>query len=216
MFDLKSYREACDKMILDGEKMEEMINMIENMEKKTSRRPARVAMVAAALVAALGITASAAEIPAVKEFFANVFVTVSLTDGTFGELSIPTMAVEKREDRTFLLLDEKEIDVTDALAKEGEYLYEGEGYEVRVDAEGVAVLTARSDDGENVLSFSTGPNAGEGPVSYNVMAEGDADPEVQTGIYNIVTDDAGSVDVIDEEGRVSNYIMKDGELVSAK
>lgn len=216
MFDPKSYREACDKMTIDAGKLEEMIAMTEQTSKKAFRRPARVALVAAALAAALGITASAAELPAVQEFFASIFVTVSTSDGTFGDLAVPAMAVEKREGRTILLLDQEETDVTDALVKDGEYVYEGDGYQVHVDADGVAVLTAYSTDGETVLSFSTGPDAGEGPVSYNVMAEGDVDPEVQTGIYNIVTDDAGSVDVIDQEGQVQSYRMEDGELVPAK
>lgn len=217
MFDPKLYRKACDRMTLDAGKIEEMIFMTENQNnKKAVRRPVRVVLVAAALAAALGITASAAEIPAVREFFANVFVTVSVTDGSFEGLEVPTMAVERREGRTLLILDQEEIDVTDALARDGEYLYEGEGYEVHVDADGVAVLTARSTDGEDTLSFSTGPNTGDGPVSYNVMTEEGVDPQVQTGLYNIVTDDAGSVDVIDKEGQVHNYTMKDGELVPAE
>lgn len=216
MFDPKSYRNACGRMILDAGKIEEMIAMTEHTSSKSARRPARVMLVAAALVAALGITASAAEIPAVQKFFANIFVTVSVTDGSFEGLAIPTMAVERREGRTLLILDREEIDVTDALDREGEYLYEGEGYEVHVDADGVAVLTAHSADGENVFSFSTGPNAGDGPVSYNVMTEEAVDPEVQTGLYNIVTDDAGSVAVIDEEGQFHTYTMKDGELTPAE
>lgn len=215
MFDPKSYRKACAGLTLDTEKIEEMIVMTEN-QKKTVRRPVRVAMLAAAMVAALGISASAASIPAVQEFFATVFVTVSTNGGTFGDLAVPTMAVEQREGRTLLVLDQKEMDITDSLARDGEYLYEGEGYEVHVDAEGVAVLTAHSADGENVLSFSVAPNAGDGPVSYNVMTEGDLDPEVQTGHYNIVTDDAGSVEVIDKDGQVYNYTMKDGNLVPAE
>lgn len=213
MFDRRLYCDACDRLCLSADKIEEMIMMTENTGKKTVRRPARVMLVAAALAAALGITASAASIPAVQEFFATVFVTVSTTDGSFGDLAVPSMAVERREGRTLLILDREEIDVTDALARDGEYIYEGEGYEVHVDADGVAVLTAHSDDGENVLSFSTGPNAGDGPVSYNVMTEGDVSPEVQTGLYNVVTDDAGSVEVIDGEGQVYSYTMKDGELV---
>lgn len=213
MFDLKSYCEACDRMTLDAEKIEEMITMTEATEKKTARRPTRVVLVAAALVAALGITASAAELPAVKEFFANVFVTVTVTDGSFAGVNIPTMAVEKREDRTILILDEEEIDVTEALAEKGEYLYKGESYEVQVDAEGTAVLTAYSADGESVLSFSTGPNAEGDLVSYNVVADG----EVDVGVYTIVADEAmESVDVIDEAGQVRSYQMVDGQLVPAE
>ena len=67
MFDPKTYRDLCDRLILDTEKIEEMIVMTENQNKKTtSHRPIRVALIAAALAAALGVTASAAELPAVK------------------------------------------------------------------------------------------------------------------------------------------------------
>ncbi len=190
--------------------------MTENTSKKSVRRPTRVVLVAAALVAALGITASAAELPAVKEFFANVFVTVTVTDGSFAGVNIPTMAVEEREERMILILDEEEIDVTEALAEKGEYLYEGENYQVRVDAEGVAVLTAYSADGESVLSFSAGPNAGGDLVSYNVVADGEVEA-ANTGVYTIVEDEGmGSVDVTDEAGQVRSYQMVDGQFVLAK
>ena len=102
MFDPRSYREACDRMTLDAEKIEEMIAMTENTSKKTVRRPARVALLAAAVVAALGITASAAELPAVQEFFATIFVTVA-SDGA--GLNLPSVAVEEREGRSILLVD---------------------------------------------------------------------------------------------------------------
>ena len=106
MFDPRSYHEACDRMTLSAEKIEEMIAMTENTSKKTVRRPARVALLAAAVVAALGITASAAELPAVQEFFATIFVTVA-SDGA--GLNLPSVAVEEREGRSILLVDGEEI-----------------------------------------------------------------------------------------------------------
>ena len=151
MFDPRSYREACDRMTLDAEKIEEMIAMTENTSKKTVRRPARVALLAAAVVAALGITASAAELPAVQEFFATIFVTVA-SDGA--GLNLPSVAVEEREGRSILLVDGEETDITDALAQEGGYLYEGDGFEVAVNENGVAMVTAYDDNGMSV-SYST-------------------------------------------------------------
>ena len=143
-------------------------------------------------------------------------MTVNVTDGSFAGVNIPTMAVEERDDRMILILDQEEIDVTEALAEKGEYLYEGESYEVRVDAEGVAVLTAYSADGESVLSFSTGPNVGGDLVSYNVVAGGEVD-DVDVGVYTIVADEAmGSVDVIDEAGQVRSYQVEDGQFVPAE
>ena len=111
MFDPRSYHEACDRMTLSAEKIEEMIAMTENTNKKTVRRPARVALLAAALVAALGITASAAELPAVQEFFATIMVTVT-SDSVAAGLKMPDVAMEEREGRSILVVDGEETDVT--------------------------------------------------------------------------------------------------------
>lgn len=212
MLDIKGYQKACDRLTLDTETLEEMIEMVENQKKKVLRRPTRVALVAAALVAALGITASAAELPAVQQFFARVFVTVNTDDGIFTGLEVPTVAVDKREGRTILLLDEEEIDVTDALAKDGEYLYEGEGFEVRMDADGVAVLTAKSSDGEVILSFSTEPGAQSDVVDYTVSTN--VEEEVEVGIYTVVADEnSNSVSVIGEDGESYDYHMVNDQLV---
>ena len=77
MFDQSSYCNDCAKITLGADKIEEMILMTENQKKKALRFPKRAALLAAALVAALCLTAAAAEVPAVQEFFATVFVTIS-------------------------------------------------------------------------------------------------------------------------------------------
>ena len=125
MFDPKSYCKACDRLSLDEDKIKEMIVMTEN-QKKPVHRPVRVALVAAALAVALGITASAAEIPAVKEFFTTMFITITTKDGSPLGLSLPEVTVEEREGRRILVVNEDRVDVTDALAQKGEYLYEGD------------------------------------------------------------------------------------------
>ena len=221
MLDMKGYQEACDRLTLDTETLEEMIEMVENQKKKILHRPTRVALLAAAMVAALGITASAAELPAEQQFFARVFVTVSTDDGVFTGLEIPTMAVEEREGHTILLLDEEEIDVTDALAEDGEYIYEGEGFEVRVNADGVAELTAKSSDGEVILSFSTAPGAQSDMVNYTVNADVGVEMEIgaeaEMGAYTVVADEkSGVFSVIDEDGKVYDYNMVDNQLIPAE
>lgn len=218
MLDMKGYQEACDRLTLDTETLEEMIEMVENQKKKILHRPTRVALLAAAMVAALGITASAAELPAV---FARVFVTVNTDDGVFTGLEIPTMAVEEREGHTILLLDEEEIDVTDALAEDGEYIYEGEGFEVRVNADGVAELTAKSSDGEVILSVSTAPGAQSDMVNYTVNADVGVEMEIgaeaEMGAYTVVADEkSGVFSVIDEDGKVYDYNMVDNQLIPAE
>ena len=207
MFDPKSYCKACDRMTLDAEKIKEMIIMTENTGKKAVRRPARMVLVAAALVTALGITASAAENPAVKEFFATIFVTVTSDDTG---LTIPNVAVEEREGRSILLVNDEETDITDALAQEGGYLYEGDGFRVEVDEKGVAVVTSYGDNGMTV-SYSTEGGEAQGGTVYKVTADdeslseydlsvdvvGAAAPAEVEGIssYQVTTDDNGVISV---------------------
>lgn len=215
MLDMRDYRNACDRLRLDTETLEEMIEMTENQKKKMLGRPARAMLVAAALVAAMAVTASAAELPAVQQFFAKVFVTVN-TDGALEGLSIPDLAVEEREGRTILLLDGAEIDVTDDLSKAGEYLYEGEGYEVRVDSDGVAVLTAYGEDGEVVLSFSTRKGDAGDKVNYKVEVDPDLDID-KLGSYTVVGDETtGGISVTGEDGVTYHYDASGGALTPAE
>lgn len=216
MLDMRDYRNACDRLRLDTETLEEMIEMTENQKKKVLGRPARAMLVAAALVAAMAVTASAAELPAVQQFFAKVFVTVNTDDGALKGLSIPDLAVEEREGRTILLLDGAEIDVTDDLSKAGEYLYEGEDYEVRVDGDGVAVLTAYGEDGEVVLSFSTRKGDAGDKVNYKVEVDPDLDID-KLGSYTVVGDETtGGITVTDEDGITYHYDAKGGALTPAE
>ena len=214
MFDPRSYREACDELTLDTGKIEEMIFMTENTEKKALRRPARVAVVAAALAAALCVTAAAAEVPAVKEFFATVFVTISTNDESAAlGLNMPSVAVEEREGRSILVVNDEELDVTDALAEEGSYLYEGDGFEVAVDENGAATVTVFGKDGMTV-SYSTEDNGAQGGIVYNVATDGQVRPESRTDYsvsvdveapegaeaqgmttYNIVADERGEIQI---------------------
>lgn len=207
MFDPRSYRKACDRMTLDGEKIEEMILMTENQEKRTiGRRPMRVAMLAAAVVAALGITASAAEIPAVKEFFATIFVTVTSDDAS---LNLPSVAVEEREGRSILIVDGEETDVTDALAREGGYLYEGDGFEVAVDENGVAVVTSYGENGMTVSYSTEDPEVQDGVV-YKVTAD---DEDESYHNYTIIGEVEGAELPAEADGMATYEITTDGDGV---
>lgn len=215
MFDPRSYREACDTLALDTEKIEEMILMTENSSKKTQSRPARVALVAAAMAAALCVSAAAAELPAVKEFFATVFVTVKTDEGMLSGMNIPAMAVEEREGRTFLLLDEEEIDVTDAIADGGEYLYEGEDFTVRVDADGEATLTVPCGEDGKAISITTRPGMKDEKATYNVVT--DSDGTLKTGVYEVTSsENSEAVSIVDEEGQVFDYQWDGVQLTPAE
>lgn len=223
MFDPRAYREACDRVTLDTGKIEEMITMTENQEKRTPRRLARGALVAAAMAAALCVTAAAAELPAVKEFFATVFVTVSTKGDPALGLKLPNVAVEERDGRTVLVVDEEKIDVTEALTRKGEYLYEGDGFEVAVDKNGVAVVTSYGENGMTV-TYSTQDTDARGGMVYKVDTEDPGTVDGQGGshedyqvvvdveapegaetegmtVYNVVTDASGAVQVSPIDGK---------------
>ena len=68
MFDPQVYREACGKMTVPQDKLEEMIAMTEAKEKKV-RRPFRAALIAAAAVAMMVVGVGAANPEAVQELF---------------------------------------------------------------------------------------------------------------------------------------------------
>lgn len=195
MFDPRSYREACDMLALDTEKIEEMITMTENSKKRAVRRPARVALVAAALAAALCVTAAAAELPAVKEFFATVFVTVSVNGDLAADIDLPSVAVEEREGRSILVVNGEETDITDDLARKGEFLYEGDGFQVQVDENGVAIVTAYGEDGM-LVTYSTELGGGENAV-YTVTADESAEGGMRVQAVGLEDGKMVSYDVID-------------------
>lgn len=209
MFDPNSYCNACAKMTLGADKIEEMIVMTENQEKEARRFPKRAALVAAALAAALCITAAAAEVPAVQEFFATVFVTISTKGGVAAGLNIPSVAVEEREGRSILIVDGEETDVTDALAREGGYLYEGDGFQVAVDENGVAVVTSYGDDGTTV-SWSTEGGATQDGAVYTVTAD---DEDESYHNYTIIGEVEGAEFPAEADSMGTYEITTDGDGV---
>ncbi len=154
--------------------------MTEKTSKKRLSRPVRTVLLAAALAAALGTAALAAN-PEVAEkvqmFFGYTF-SFTASDGseleagvvvdpesfsadhimTAGEL--PPMAFEVREGRSILTLDGKELDVTEAMAKDGYYQTEGESYTLRVLPDGTAVV--KLDNGTEEGISCTFPLTAEG------------------------------------------------------
>ncbi len=145
MFDPEKYHNACGRLTLGAEKLEEMIAMTEN-KKKAPKRVLRTALIAAACVAALCVTAFAA-VPAVREFFVATYtVTYHSGDGMETAITIPPMYLTEQDGRTILTVDGEETDVTDAFAQDGKYVFERDGATFTVDSEGwVDIMTADSD-----------------------------------------------------------------------
>ena len=206
MFDPKSYREACGQLTLGAEKIEEMISMTENKKKFSFGHPARVMVLAAALTAALGISAFAAS-PAGQEFIESVkmsvFVVVdSKEDGTFDitQVGIPDASISTRDGRTILTVDGEEMDITDQLEKDGEFVYaskqeDGSRYELTVDSEGVARVKVYDENGDEQFTFDllSGDN-----VTYGFVPTGEGDCEVVTSTWTFTGDVEGGVTVTDK------------------
>ena len=117
--------------------------------KKKIRHPLRMGAVIAATMALLTIGASAAANPEMLASFTMQIASVlqvgelrrdltTDTGETVTTLEIPEARVEDRDGRAILVVMDQEIDVTDALTKDGryEYTYEDEGSQLTVLVEG--------------------------------------------------------------------------------
>ena len=184
MFDTKTYRDACAHLTLGTEKLEELISMTENTNnKKRLSRPAKTALIAAACVAALCVTAFAA--PAVQKMFMSFSFTVTDRSGNVGDAQMfvcPDLALEKRDGKDILTVNDEEIDVTDAFAKDGKYVLEEEDATVTV-----------TPDGEVTVDMETS----DGPVTYSFSLTGDT---VTLDGENLTGGEIGSYMITDQNG----------------
>lgn len=134
MFDPKLYREACRELTAPEDKIEEIIAMTENTNKKHIR-PLRTALICAAAVAMMVVSVAAANPEGAEELWYRVMDIVQIGQyrsevvGENGEhmtlMNIPEATVENRDGRAVLVIaGEQTIDITDALDSEGRYVYE--------------------------------------------------------------------------------------------
>lgn len=192
MFDQKNYCEACAHLTLGTEKLEELIAMTENTDtKKRLSRPMKTVLIAAACVAALCITAFAA--PAVQKMFMSFTVSVTGQDGKVDDAQMfvcPDLALEQRGGRDILTVDGKEIDVTDAFAKDGKYVLEEEDATVTVTPDGEVTVDMDTADGPVVYTFNL--------TGDTVTLDGENLTGGEIGSY-IVTDQNGAMEVTPAE-----------------
>lgn len=225
MFDLSSYHKDCAQLTLGQEKIQEMITMTENKKKKAFRYPVRVMVLAAALVAALGLTAAATDGP-VKDFLDEIFITFTFTakddvnfcmfevngDADFMTgLTLPTMAYAEKDGRKLLTLDGEELDVTEAMEKDGYYEQEIEGATLRVTADGMATVTVYNADGEVDMTYTVGLTEEGVATDSNFEA---------SSYWEGVADENGNIITVDGEPSEAYEVKeaykiteKDGEMV---
>ncbi len=208
MFDRNAYHDACGRLTLGQEKLEEMIEMTENQKKRGVRRPARLALLAAAMAAVMCITAVAAEIPAVQDLIITVksafFVTGSSEDGSFVGVKLPEVTMDTEDGRTVLTVDREEVDLTDELAKDGEYTYHKDlgdsSFDVVVKDDGTYSIIGYDAEGNKVVSYAAEAGADPTDPSYSVTITGeDGEPVTQedgmfTSTYTVTTDELPSAE----------------------
>ena len=214
MFDLKSYCEACGRLALAPERIEEMISMTENGKKQIFGRPARVVALAAALTAALGISAFAAS-PAGQELIESVkslSVFVVAEPGEDGmldinRLDIPDASIAQRDGRTIFTVDGKEIDITEELEKSGQFIFrsdnaDGSYCELKVNADATVKATLYNEKGEEQMTLDL---LDDGDVRYAVSVNEGMDDGSVTVTYKITGDEEGGLTVDDGNGNVIHY-----------
>lgn len=225
MFDPKLYREACRELRAPEDKIEEIIAMTEKTNKKKIR-PLRTALICAAAAAMMVVSVAAANPEAAEELWYRVMDIVQIGQyrseivGENGEhmtlMSIPEAAVENKDGRAVLVIaGEQTIDITDALASEGRYVYEDtdegahlvitvtgtiDNWELTVQLgklgeEPMASYTNSSnpgtkeiyEDGEHLFTVQNSSLDDENTAAFIIQDE-DLDGEVSTGFYTTASE----------------------------
>lgn len=146
MIDQTLYRETFSRLTASGEvKKEVLMKMQENNQKKRMGRLLRGTLIAAALAAALAVTANAASGGSLLD---GIVMTIVATNGIhqtvvdeagneFDMISIGG-GTEIRDGRVILAAMGEEEDITDALEREGRFTrtYDAGGMEVTVNVTG--------------------------------------------------------------------------------
>lgn len=174
MFSHRLYRETMEQLRAPRDKIEEVIDMTQHHNSKMHRRPIRTAAVAAAAIAMLSIGVSAAGPEGVQEFFYHISTimkvdafTTNISTQEGGQvtlLDLSQITVERRKDQVFLVAGEEELDITQALERDGRYEYQ----RMSGDTEVTAVVTGTPEEYILELSIAAG---GEDGILYSYSTD---------------------------------------------
>ena len=192
MFDPKLYRNACDRLCLDAEKLEEIIAMTENTNtKRRLSRPMKTVLIIAACVAALTVTAMAA--PVVQRLFTTYTITYRSSDSST-DFTVPSIQLEERDGRNILTVNDLETDVTDAFAQDGQYVMNVDGADITVKPDGQVEITMATGEDSGPITYTFNLRSDDDVSSVGVVSlDPDALEDVKMGSYSIVTDESGEV-----------------------
>lgn len=196
MFDPNQYRTDCARLTLGAEKLEEIITMTENTKKKPMSRPMKAALIAAACVAALTVTAMAT--PAMQQLFTTYTITFRSADSATA-YTLPTLALEERDGRSILTVNDLETDVTDAFAKNGQYEMNVDGADITVKPDGWVTVTMATNEDTGPITYTFSLNAQDSDGLPTSIQVDDSEALTEVGFYSISTDENGAVVVVESE-----------------
>lgn len=196
MFDPNQYRTDCARLTLGAEKLEEIITMTENTKKKPMSRPMKAALIAAACVAALTVTAMAT--PAMQQLFTTYTITFRSADSATA-YTLPTLALEERDGRSILTVNDLETDVTDAFAKNGQYEMNVDGANIVVKPDGWVTVTMDTGEDTGPITYTFSLNAQDSDGLPTSIQVDDSEALTEVGFYSISTDENGAVVVVESE-----------------
>lgn len=180
MFDTGKYQHECARLTLNETALAEAISSVQQ-SKPRNTKPARTAMLAVALVAALGVTAMAQE--PIREQFSQFMVILIAKNinsdhsdnGYFKDaVYTPMMSYEEKEGRKLFTVDGIVTDVTEAMEQDGFYICEWDGASLHLTADGLVTLTRLSKNGD-ISEEITLDLLNDGAIVYQPLEGAEAD-----------------------------------------
>ena len=188
MMDERLYRETFSRLRASGEAKKEVLVKMNEMNKKTMRRPLkalRAVAMAAVLTLALAVTANAATNGELFENMRIIFqddsrIVLENDAGARVEVTGVFADAQLEDGKLILYVDDAEFDITDEIAENGVYT----GTVKTAGGEDVGVtVTGTLEDCEVQLSSQ------DGDTDYNVATESSASAETYTSVITTTIED---------------------------
>lgn len=207
MMDERLYRETFSRLRASGEAKKEVLVKMNEMNKKTMRRPLkalRAVAMAAVLTLALAVSANAATNGELFENMRIIFqddsrIVLENDAGARVEVTGVFADAQLEDGKLILTVDNAEFDITDEIAENGVYT----GTVKTAGGEDVGVtVTGTLEDCEVQLSSQ------DGDTDYNVATESSASAETYTSVITTTIEDSAKNRRRDFPPAVPFYFLK--------
>lgn len=185
MFGPDLYRKTCSESLrLSEEKFEGMIVMTEN-KKRELHRPIQIALIAAALACVMCVTAAAANPEMVAQIWRSLSISVICEDENMVviQADIPEISVKRMDERVILAVDNEQLDITEALERDGVFTLAFEG------EKGTAEVTVQPDLTWGITMSMEGGNIASHHTNDEITAD-------ETTVIYTFTDDQSATNAI--------------------